>query len=168
MHVDSVHFTQIPDYSEELINPEIEATVKRMQDAIETGRLIRDRIHVSMKYPLRRVKLVDADQNVLNGFKTVEKYIKEELNCLELEFDDKEDEYVLYSCKPDHREIGSVLKQKFNKAFKTALTKLTNEQLKQYLKEGKIEVCGSTVQEGWLKIDKAFKPSYKNSKQWAC
>lgn len=120
-----------------------------------------------MKYPLRRVRLVDANHKVLDGFKTVEKYIKEELNCLELELDHLEDEYVLYSCKPDHREIGSVLKQKFNKAFKEALTKLSNDQLKQYLTDGMIEVCGSTVEEGWLKIDKAFKPSFKNSKEWA-
>lgn len=30
LHVDSVHFTSIPDYAEELINPEIEDTVRRM------------------------------------------------------------------------------------------------------------------------------------------
>ena len=64
----SVHFTQIPSYEPDLIDENIEITVKRMQNAIETGRLIRDRIKMSMKYPLPSVTLVDADQNVLNGF----------------------------------------------------------------------------------------------------
>lgn len=81
LNVDSIHFTDIPEYSEELIDHSIEEKVKRMQDAIETGRLVRDKIRIPMKYPLRRVRLVDADENVLAGYKLLEKYIKEELNC---------------------------------------------------------------------------------------
>jgi len=65
LNVDSIHFTSIPDFSEELIDQSLEEKVKRMQDAIETGRLIRDKIRIPMKYPLRRVRLVDADENVL-------------------------------------------------------------------------------------------------------
>ena len=40
-----------------------------------------------MKYPLQKVKLVDADQEVLDGYRTLERYIKEELNCMEIEYD---------------------------------------------------------------------------------
>jgi len=32
-----------------------------MQNAIETGRLIRDKTAISMKYPLKTVCLVDSD-----------------------------------------------------------------------------------------------------------
>lgn len=44
-----------------------------------------------MKYPLAKVKLVDADATVLAGYTKLEKYIKEELNCLVLECDPNED-----------------------------------------------------------------------------
>lgn len=48
----SIHFIQMPDFDPALINLEIEATVKQMQNAIETGRLVRDTHKISMKYPL--------------------------------------------------------------------------------------------------------------------
>lgn len=130
LNVDSIHFTSIPEYSEELIDHSIEEKVKKMQDAIETGRLVRDRIRIPMKYPLKRVRLVDSDEGVLQGYKLLEKYIKEELNCLEMEVDKQQDDYVLYSCKPDNKVIGGALKKDFNKNMKKALDKLTNEQLK--------------------------------------
>jgi isoleucyl-tRNA synthetase len=84
LYVDSIHFTSIPEFSKSLIDPKIERTVTCMQSAIETGRQIRDKIKLSNKYPVRKVRLVDADQDVLDGFKTLEVYIKEELNCVEL------------------------------------------------------------------------------------
>ena len=82
----SIHFTQIPSYDNDLINVKTEETIKRMQNAIETGRLIRDKVKISMKYPLPKVCLVDSDAEVLEGFKVLQKYILEELNCLEVDF----------------------------------------------------------------------------------
>jgi hypothetical protein len=55
----------MPTFDPNLINESIEETVKRMQNAIETGRLVRDKANISMKYPLARVVLVDADTEVL-------------------------------------------------------------------------------------------------------
>jgi len=61
----------MPNYDPKLINEKIEDTVKRMQNAIETGRLIRDKTMISMKYPLMRVCLIDADKEVLEGYRTL-------------------------------------------------------------------------------------------------
>jgi len=52
-----------------------------MQNAINQGRLIRDDSKISMKFPLRTVSLIDADQQALDDFKQVEEYILLELNC---------------------------------------------------------------------------------------
>ena len=52
-NAESIHFTQIPSYDPILINEATEQTVKRMQNVIETGRLIRDNKHISMKYPMK-------------------------------------------------------------------------------------------------------------------
>ena len=65
---DSIHFTDVPNYSEDLIDEEIEGTVERMQSAIEVGRLIRSRQKISMKFPLARVRLIDSDDKVLAGY----------------------------------------------------------------------------------------------------
>jgi isoleucyl-tRNA synthetase len=106
LNVESIHFTQLPNYDPQLINEQTEATVKRMQNAIETGRLIRDKTMISMKYPLKTVCLVDADVQVLKGFELLETYIKEELNCLDLEFKSSEDDYLVYKAAADNREMG--------------------------------------------------------------
>ena len=126
----SVHWTAIPEYDQDLINEDIEAVVHRMCNAIETGRLIRDKIKIPIKYPLRTVRLVDADPNVLKGFETVKRYLCEEMNCIDIELIDNEAEYVDYSCKPDNKLIGQVLKKKFDKKFSAGLQELTSEQLK--------------------------------------
>ena len=52
LKAESIHFTSIPDYNDELIDVKTENMVLRMQDAIETGRFVRDQVNVSMKYPL--------------------------------------------------------------------------------------------------------------------
>lgn len=106
LNMDSVHFTQIPDFAESLIDEDTEAVVSRMQNAIETGRLVRDKAKVSMKYPLSKVTLVDSDKKILDGFVRLERYIREELNCLELSVEENEDQYLQYSVAPENRAMG--------------------------------------------------------------
>lgn len=103
---ESIHFTQIPNYEPELINEKTEQTVKRMQSAIETGRVIRDNKKVSMKFPLQSVTLIDTDEEILANYKLVERYIKEELNCIDLILTTNEDEFVTYTADPDHKAMG--------------------------------------------------------------
>lgn len=102
----SIHFTQIPNFEQSLLNEKTEETVKRMQSAIETGRVVRDDKKMSMKYPLQSVTLIDADAEILAGYKLVERYIKEELNCLELVLTTEEDEVLQYRADPDHKAMG--------------------------------------------------------------
>lgn len=94
LNKDSIHFTDVPSYSDDLIDEEIETTVGRMQSAIEVGRLIRAKEVISMKYPLAKVRLVDADEKVLAGYVKLQDYIKDELNCVELFTDANEDAYI--------------------------------------------------------------------------
>lgn len=74
-----------------------------------------------MKYPLQKVKLVDADQEVLKGYQTLERYIREELNCLEVEYEKNEDAYIQYTVVPENKPCGQKFGKKFNAAFKEAL-----------------------------------------------
>lgn len=61
--------------------------VQRMQKAIEIGRKVRDDNKISVKTPLSKVIIVEADEEAIHGFKTIASYIKEELNCLEFEIE---------------------------------------------------------------------------------
>lgn len=61
-YAQSVHFLSIPEYKEELLNERIEQMVSRMQAAIEIGRKIRDTKNLSIKTPLSKVIIVQADK----------------------------------------------------------------------------------------------------------
>ena len=65
---ESIHFLQIPEYNEKLLNYSIEKRFERMQSAIENGRLIREKKNINLKTPLREVVLVDQDPLALKDF----------------------------------------------------------------------------------------------------
>lgn len=56
--------------------------------------------------------------------------------------------------------MGSVLKNLYTKTFKEKLANLSREEIITYLREGKININGIDIQEGWLKISKQFKDQY--------
>lgn len=114
-YADSIHFLSIPEYKEELLNERIEKMVSRMQSAIEIGRKIRDTKNLSVKYPLHKVVIVEADKQTIQDVTTLSSYIKEELNCLDFEIRENEEEYVIYNTDPDHREMGQALKKLYTK-----------------------------------------------------
>jgi hypothetical protein len=47
--------------------------------------------------------------------KQVQSYIKDELNCLEIEFQTNEEEYVVYKSEPDNELCGKALKKVYGK-----------------------------------------------------
>jgi isoleucyl-tRNA synthetase len=134
--------------------------VERMQSAIEIGRKIRDQKNKSIKTPLSKVTIVHADKQAGEDLITLSSYIKDELNCLEFEVQPNEAEYVLYLSQPEHKEIGSVLKNKYTKEFKEKLNNLGREEILEYLKNGKVNINGVDIQEGWLQISKKFNEKY--------
>ena len=81
---------------------------------------------------------------------TLSQYIKDELNCLNFEVVTNEEEYVTYLTTPDHKEMGQALKNKYTKALKEKVGKLSREQVLEYTSKGKIIIDGVEIQEGWL------------------
>ena len=64
----SVHFLQMPNYNEALLDEKVEMRFARMQSAIVNGRLIRDRKAISLKKPLKTIIVVDNDEEALQDF----------------------------------------------------------------------------------------------------
>lgn len=62
---DSIHFLQIPNFNQDLIDEAVETRIKRMQSAIDNGRVIRERKVINLKTPLSAVTLVDLDKDAL-------------------------------------------------------------------------------------------------------
>jgi isoleucyl-tRNA synthetase len=139
-----------------------------MQRAIETGRLIRDRVMIPMKYPLSKVVIVDANAKTLAGYKTLEKYIKEELNVLEVQLTQDEDSYVVYKATPDNRAMGQAFGKKFDKNMREQVENLPSEAIRQFLASGSVQVGELNITSDMLKVTKAFNKEYEENKQFAC
>ena len=105
---------------------------------------------------------------MLDGYRKLQGYIKDEINCLELEFEPNEDQYVKYTVEPDNKLMGQAFKKKFDKTFKAALAALTNDQIKGFLRDGKIDVNGNEVTNGMLRVVKTFTDSVKSDPEWGC
>ena len=56
-----------------------------------------------------------------------------------------EAEYVVYLSQPEHKEIGSILKNKYTKELKEKLNNLGREEILEYLKNGKVTIMGVEV-----------------------
>lgn len=77
-----------------------------MQKVIETGRKVRDLKKVSMKFPLREVKLVNKDVEFQEDIRFLEQFILEELNVVKVTLEGNENGLVVYNTEPDHKALG--------------------------------------------------------------
>jgi isoleucyl-tRNA synthetase len=80
-----VHFVMMPEYNENLLNPEVLDAVKSMQKIVETGRLLRARKQITNKTPLKSMKVAfkifnEKDKIKLSNVIALKSYIKDELN----------------------------------------------------------------------------------------
>ncbi|PAA79678.1 hypothetical protein BOX15_Mlig002153g8, partial [Macrostomum lignano] len=141
----SVHFLALPCADESAIDDEIEFCVSHMQSVISSGRIVRDRNTLPIKYPLSRVIVVHNDDRVLQAVQSMESYILEELNVRQLLVTkDKEAYKVSLRAEPNHKLLGA----KFRGAYKQIqenLRALPAAALEEFQRTGRLELPGGHV-----------------------
>ncbi|KAJ5581793.1 Aminoacyl-tRNA synthetase class 1a anticodon-binding [Penicillium sp. DV-2018c] len=158
-----VHFLPFPEVRQELFDEVVERRVSRMQNIIELGRISRERRAIGLKTPLKTLVVIHNDPQYLEDVKSLEPYILEELNVLELILSSDEAKYqVEYSVSADWPVLGKKLK-KAVQTVKKALPSLTSDDVKGYLANGKILVDGIELVEGDLVVKRGIKED-SNSK----
>ncbi|KAJ5789235.1 uncharacterized protein N7518_006246 [Penicillium psychrosexuale] len=158
-----VHFLPFPEVRQELFDEVVERRVSRMQTIIELGRVSRERRAIGLKTPLKSLVVIHNDPQYLEDVKSLEPYILEELNVLELVLSSDEAKYgVEYSVSADWPVLGKKLK-KAVQTVKKALPSLTSDDVKGYLENKKILVNGIELVEGDLVVKRGIKET-DNSK----
>ncbi len=155
-----VHFLPFPEPREELFDETVERRVSRMQRVIELGRVTREREpQVTLKQPLKNLIVIHSDATYLEDIKYLEGYIKDELNVHTLLLSSDESKYnVQYSVQADWTILGRKFKKDAQKLSK-ALPKLSNEQVKQFIKDGSIEIEGLRLDASDLVVKRGIPPS---------
>lgn len=153
----SVHFLSFPEVRQELFDEVVERRVDRMQNVIELGRISRERRSIGLKTPLKSLVVIHKDQQYLDDIKSLEAYIQEELNVMELVLTSDESKYnVQYSASADWPTLGKKLKKDVQKV-KKALPTLTSEDVKGFVTNKKILVDGIELVEGDLVVKRGIK-----------
>ncbi|KAL7667591.1 hypothetical protein ACOME3_010598 [Neoechinorhynchus agilis] len=104
----SIHFKQIPSARDQCIDQGIEDAVAAMRVVIETGRVIRERLVIPLKQPLKSVIVVSANKSARDNVVMLEDFIKKELNVRNVVVSDDRDAYnINLQVEPNFRSLGT-------------------------------------------------------------
>ncbi|KAJ3187041.1 isoleucine--tRNA ligase [Gaertneriomyces sp. JEL0708] len=152
----SIHFLPFPEAKKEYFNEDIERAVARMQSVIELGRFIRDQKTLPIKTPLRELIVINADQQVHDDIRSLEKYIVEELNVRTLTTTNEESKYgVQYKLVPDWKVLGQKLKKDLAKV-RAGLATVSQDDIRRYVNDGNLTVSGITLGSEDLQVVRFF------------
>lgn len=105
----SVHLEKFPIADPTRKRPDLEQAVRVMETLVALGRNQREKINVRAKIPLRMMKIIHREQQVLDNLKRFEPYFKDELNIETIEYDANEDQYIQISAKANFPILGKRL-----------------------------------------------------------
>ena len=153
----SIHYVMLPepDLYACCDDPVIRRQMARLMMAIEMGRVLRERRTISLKMPVRRIVLCSADNEVLEDIQSLESYLKEELNCLEVIYDHDESVWCKCSISPEFSVLGRKLGKNF-KSVVSELAKLTGDDVKKLEADHKLMVAGFELAEDELVVKREF------------
>ena len=137
----SVHLGDYPSFEEGFAKPALESAVARMRQVILLGRQRREEARIGLRTPLRSLKVVHRDQDLLGEIAKLGIYLKAELNVQELSFDADEERYVQLAAKPNFRLLGKRLGKRM-KVFAPLISALSARQIAQLREEGALTVQG--------------------------
>ncbi|KAI9808987.1 MAG: isoleucine--tRNA ligase [Pycnora praestabilis] len=153
----SVHFLAFPEVRGELFDEEVERRVGRMQKVIELARISRERRSIGLKTPLKTLIVIHPDPVYLEDVRSLEGYIREELNIGHLVLSADEAKYnVQYSVTADWPTLGKKLKRDAQ-IVRKALPDLTSDQVRRFVQEKSIDVDGIELKEEDLIIKRGLK-----------
>uniref|UniRef100_A0A7S1CCN3 isoleucine--tRNA ligase n=1 Tax=Bicosoecida sp. CB-2014 TaxID=1486930 RepID=A0A7S1CCN3_9STRA len=151
----SVHFVDVPEYDASLVDPAMEARVRRMQAVVELGRQARERRTISLKTPVREVIVVVASEAAAAELRALEGYVLDELNALSLTTSTDEARWCSLSAAADN-ELGKTLRKEF-KAVKTGVEAMTEDDIRAFMASGSVTVAGHALDRSQVHVLRSFK-----------
>ncbi|SCV70092.1 BQ2448_1486 [Microbotryum intermedium] len=170
----SLHFLPFPEVKQEYFDPTIERQVSRLQAVIDLGRTVRERGRslpgqfttikegkdkgkqiparesVPIKFPLNELVVFHPDTEYLDDVKSLLPYVEQELNVRHVVFSSSEKDCgIKYCATAEWATLGKKLRKDMAKV-KNGLPQVSSEEIKKYLKTGKLDVQGIELVEGDL------------------
>ncbi len=151
---ESVHLESFPEARISLIYPELEEAVRVMDALVMLGRNHREKIGVKAKIPLKSMKVIQRNREVLENLRRFESYFKDELNIQEIIYDSNEDQYVQISAKANFPVLGKRMGSRM-KGVAAGIQALSLDALLKLEAGGAVEVEGESLTLADMEIRRA-------------
>lgn len=137
----SVHLCEYPKADEALMQPPLEDAVTRMQQVIELGRRKREEVRIGVRTPLKTITIIHRDEALLREIRSLENYVKAELNVKEVYYEQDEAKYIALFAKPNFPVLGKRLGKRM-KQFTAQIQKLDANAIDAFQETGAVVIDG--------------------------
>ncbi|MEC7559935.1 MAG: isoleucine--tRNA ligase [Pseudomonadota bacterium] len=135
----SVHLCDYPEAEAVKVKPGLETAVERMQQVILLGRQKREEVKIGLRTPLSRLTIVNSDAALLEDMRSLESYVRDELNVQSVEYSADESAYIELYAKPNFPLLGKRLGKRM-KAFAGVIANLDIGQISELQNNGDIQL----------------------------
>ena len=135
----SVHLCDYPEAEAVKVKPALETAVERMQQVILLGRQKREEVKIGLRTPLSRLTIVNSDTALLEDMRSLEDYVRDELNVQSVEYSADESAYIELYAKPNFPLLGKRLGKRM-KAFAGVIANLDIGQISELQSNGDIQL----------------------------
>lgn len=167
---DSVHLAPFPsmeEFSGFQIDAQLEEAMELFEQVIVLGRSLRTNHNLKVRQPLAALTVIHPSESVLESLKTLDPYIRDELNVKMVHYSTDEEKFVTLSAQLNTKTLGRVLGPKLGsegmKTLRTAVEALTTAQIRSLEAGGKLELAGVDVQFTDVLVRRAVKPGAEAS-----
>lgn len=147
----SVHLTEFPKVSHDLINHDLEESMSIAQQTCSLLLSLRKKENIRVRQPLQKAMIPVLDETFERRIKHIEPLIKAEVNIKEIEYLSPDNSTIVKSIKPDFKKLGAKLGGQM-KQMATIIQSFGQEEITQLEHNGVMQVpLGETAFE--LSID---------------
>ncbi len=136
----SVHLCDYPLAEPDLIQPNLETAVDRMQQVILLGRQKREEVKIGLRTPLAKLTIIHRDETLLSDMRLLEGYLRDELNVLAIGYSMDESAYIDLQAKPNFPLLGKRLGKRM-KRYAQQIAQLDGAQIAQLQSHGEIALA---------------------------
>lgn len=160
--LESVHLESYPAPGGGLSNPVLESQMSLVREAVESGRLARQKADMKMRQPLDEAVIAAGEDGVW-VLRRYERMIAEELNVKRIECIESRESMIEYVVSPNMRSLGPRLKESASEVAKL-LEKVDGSQTARHLASaGRMRIGGFDIFEDDVVVTEREKPGYAHA-----
>ena len=160
MNDESVHLTDFPNYSESLINKELQTKIRKSQEICSLALSLRKKEKIKVRQPLNKIIIPYRNDMEKEGLIDISEFIKSEINVKNVELVGDSSKILVKKAKPNFKLLGpkfgkdlKIVSSIINNLKSTEIEKIENE--KTLVLENNIEILLEDIEiyfediEGW-------------------